>query len=67
MADAYVVADLLLNLIAVGIRRDAIHARIESEKAKGTPPEKIPALLVEWRDAAIAEAQKASGLDTLTP
>ena len=56
---SYQTANLVLNLIALGIQREAVHARLKEAEASGVPDSEVPALLKKWRDDAIAEAEKA--------
>ena len=56
---AYALADLILNLVSLGIQYDAIQARLAKAKLDGVADADVPALLQQWRDDAIADAAKA--------
>lgn len=55
----YETANLLLNLLVVGIERHVVQTRLEAAKASGVPDSEVPKLLRQWRDEAIAEASSA--------
>lgn len=57
MANAYVVADLILNLVDLGIRREAIKAKMKEAELNGYTPVQIAEMLKKMETDAIIEAQ----------
>lgn len=55
----YVVADLILNLVDLGIRRDAIRAKIKEAELGGSSPSQIADMLKDMESTAIVVAQDA--------
>jgi hypothetical protein len=52
-------ADMALNLIAVGLERDMIVSKVKEMEANGATADDVVDALRAMRDEAIAKAQKA--------
>ena len=57
MAAMYIIADLILNLVDLGIRREAIKAKIKEAELKGNTPSQIAEILKKMETDSIVAAQ----------
>ena len=57
MANPYIIADLILNLVDLGIRREAIRAKMKEAELAGSNPIQIIEMLKKMETDAILEAQ----------
>lgn len=51
--------DTALNLVAIGLERDAIVSKVKEMEESGASPEQVSQALKEMRDLAILKAQDA--------
>lgn len=59
MSNAYVVADLLLTLVSIGIRAEAIRGEIDALKASGKTDDEVSAYLQQMCDEELKKLQDA--------
>ena len=59
MASMYIVADLILNLVDLGVRREAIKAKLKEAELAGSDPSQIAEMLRKMETDAIVAAQDA--------
>ena len=59
MANMYIIADLLFNLVDIGIRREAIKTKLKEAELAGSTPSQIVEILKKMEIDAILEAQDA--------
>lgn len=59
MSNAYAVADLLLTLVSIGIRAEAIRGEIDALKASGKTDDEVRAYLQQMCDAELQKLQDA--------
>lgn len=55
--NGFILADLALNMVEIGIRADEIRSKVNEKKLEGATEQEVAAFLVGWRDAAITQAQ----------
>jgi len=55
-ANAYIIADAVLNLVEVGIRVQEIRGRLAEERAAGKSEDEVHLILRQWRLDAGAES-----------
>ena len=59
MANPYIIVDLILNLVDLGIRREAIKAKMKQAELDGNSPAQIAEMLKKMETDAIVAAQDA--------
>ena len=59
MSNPYVIAELILNLVDLGMRREAIRAKMKEAELAGKDASQITEMLRAMESQAIAEAQDA--------
>ena len=58
-AALFKLVDLALNLVAIGLERDAILSKVKEMEASGASPSQVAEALKDMRDQAILKAQDA--------
>lgn len=64
--NGYQVANLVLDLIGIGLKAQAIREQLDAARAAGMPESEIPTLLNQWYDEARQEALMAQSGNTPT-
>ena len=59
MVNPYIIAELILNLVDLGMRREAIRAKMKEAELAGKNISQITEMLRAMESQAIAEAQDA--------